>query len=240
MSSWVDSGLLAARCTAAPPAVSVRTSAAVSGVTCMQAATVRSVSGRSAAKRSRSRPSTGIDRSAHATRRAPWSARVRSATSLTRCTLRRMTAPEIDVATVFAEGQGFLRTLGPTLVEATTDRAVLRLDAGPELHNHLGGPHAAALFGLGELAAFALLLKAFGDLVQDGGVPLIKGASVEYQALTVGPVLATARLADEPQPVRERFAERGSASFDVEVVFRLEAGDAQTAVMRPRMTIKRF
>jgi acyl-coenzyme A thioesterase PaaI-like protein len=44
--------------------------------------------------------------------------------------------------------------------------AQLRLDAGPELHNHLGGPHAAAIFGLGETAAFVVLLRVFGDLVE--------------------------------------------------------------------------
>ncbi len=151
-----------------------------------------------------------------------------------------MTAEEIDVRTVFAEAEGFLRTLGPTLVEATAERAVCRLDAGPELHNHLGGPHAAALFGLGELTAFALLLKAFGPEVTAGAVPLIKSASVEYQGLTVGPVLATARLVDDAQQVRARFAERGSASFEVEVLFALEDSGTQTAVMRPRMTIKTF
>ena len=49
-SSWVDSGLEAARCSSAPPRTSVRASAAVSGVTCMQAATRTPASGRSAAE----------------------------------------------------------------------------------------------------------------------------------------------------------------------------------------------
>ncbi len=141
---------------------------------------------------------------------------------------------------VFAGATGFLKTLGPTLVEATAETASLRLDAGPELHNHLGGPHASALFGLGELTAFALLLKAFGDLVQQGGVPVIKSGSIEFGALVVEPVLATATLLDDADGVRARFAERGSASFDCEVVFRLESSGAQTTVMRSRMSLKRF
>ncbi len=149
-------------------------------------------------------------------------------------------AGDIDVAAVFAGATGFLKTLGPTLVSADSGSASLRLDAGPELHNHLGGPHAAALFGLGELTAFALLLKAFGDLVQQGGVPFIKSGSVDYNALVTGPVVTTATLVDDPASVRARFAERGSASFDVQVLFHLEADGAQTTVMRPRMTLKRF
>jgi acyl-coenzyme A thioesterase PaaI-like protein len=148
--------------------------------------------------------------------------------------------PDIDVAAVFAENEGFVRTLGPTVVSADAEQAVLRLDAGPALHNHLGGPHAAALFGLGELTAFALLLKAFGDLVQGGGVPFIKSASVEFKALVTGPVLATATLVDDPATVRARYEERGSVSFDVEVLFAREDDGVQTSVMRPRMTVKRL
>jgi acyl-coenzyme A thioesterase PaaI-like protein len=149
-------------------------------------------------------------------------------------------AGDIDIATVFAIGQGFLRTLGPTLVELDGDHAVCRLDAGPELHNHVGGPHAAALFGLGELTAFALTLRAFGAEVKAGGVPLIKSGSIDYRALVTGPVLATATIADDLEAVRARFAERGSASFDCEVDLRLEETGATTTVMRPRMTLKRF
>lgn len=147
---------------------------------------------------------------------------------------------DIDVAAVFADNEGFVRTLGPTVVSADRTSAVLRLDAGPALHNHLGGPHAAALFGLGELAAFALLLKVFGDLAQGGGVPFIKSGSIEFSALVTGPVLATATLVDSEESVRARFAERGSASFDCEVVFTLEDGGQQTTVMRPRMTLKQL
>jgi len=149
-------------------------------------------------------------------------------------------AGDIDIAGVFANAPGFLKTLGPTLVELDATHCVLRLDAGPELHNHVGGPHAAALFGLGELSAFALLLKVFGDLVKDGGVPFIKSGSIDYRALVAGPVLATVTIADDVEAVRARYAERGSASFDCEVVFRLEATGDETTVMRPRMTLKHF
>jgi acyl-coenzyme A thioesterase PaaI-like protein len=145
----------------------------------------------------------------------------------------------VDLVRVFAEAPGFLRTLGPTLEEVDDEHAVLRLDAGPELHNHVGGPHAAALFGLGELAAFALVVRVFRAEVRDGAVPLIKGGSIDYQALVTGPVLATAVVADDVAAVRARFAERGSASLECEVVLRREDGE-QTTVMRPRMTLKRF
>ena len=69
----------------------------------------------------------------------------------------------IDVAARLHEAEGFVGTLGPRVLSTGRDGAVLRLDAGPELHNHVGGPHAAAIFGLGETAAFAVLLEVFGE-----------------------------------------------------------------------------
>ena len=147
---------------------------------------------------------------------------------------------DIDIAAVFADAPGFLGTLGPTLVEVSEEQAVLRLEAGPALHNHVGGPHAAALFGLGELAAFALVLQLFRAEVRAGAVPLIKGGSIDYQALVTGPVLATARAVDDAEGVRTRFADRGSASLDCEVLFRTEATGDVTTIMRPRMTLKRL
>ena len=116
----------------------------------------------------------------------------------------------------------------------------VRFDAGKDLHNHVGGPHAATLFGVGELTAFALLLKVFDAEVVAGGVPFIKSGSIDYQALVLEPVLSTATIADDPEAIRARFAERGSASFDCEVVFRLESTGDVTTVMRPRMTLKRL
>ena len=147
----------------------------------------------------------------------------------------------MDVPSVIHDAPGFVRTLGPTVVQVSGSEALLRLDAGPELHNHLGGPHAGAIFGLGETAAFAVLLSVFGDLVESGAaVPLIKSADIAYSALATGPLLAHARLTDDQAAARASLAERGVAVFAVEVVFRREADDVQTAVMRPQMALKRL
>src|SRR5215475_14287651 len=81
MSSWVDSGLEAARYTWAPPAVSVWTSTAVSAVTCRQAAIFSPANGCCSAKADVSMPSTGIDRPAQAIPGWPASASPGSAMS---------------------------------------------------------------------------------------------------------------------------------------------------------------
>ncbi len=80
-SSWVDSGLEAARKTRAPPACSAFTRPAVSAVTCRQAAIESPSNGRCAANLSAIRRSTGMPRCAHSIRARPASARPGSAMS---------------------------------------------------------------------------------------------------------------------------------------------------------------
>lgn len=139
---------------------------------------------------------------------------------------------------------GFVRTLGPTIERSSRHEAVLRLDAGPHLHNHIGGPHAAAIFGLGETAAFVLLLQVFGDLVEQGAVPLVKSAEIDYTAVATGPVVAAARLAGaaprSEADARSSYAERDVAVFGVTVQIAREGDGVQTATMNPLMALKRF
>lgn len=146
----------------------------------------------------------------------------------------------MDVPALLHGAGGFVRTLGPRVLSSGRGGALLRLDAGPELHNHLGGPHAAAIFGLGETAAFAVLLEVFGDLVEAGAVPLIKTGTIAYSAVATGPLLAASRLVDDEAGARASLESRGSCSFDVEVVFRRESDDVQTAVMTARMALRRI
>ncbi len=143
----------------------------------------------------------------------------------------------MNIADRIHTAPGFVATLGPQVL--STDPALLRLDAGPELHNHLGGPHAAAIFGLGETAAFVVLLHVFGDLVETGVVPLVKKAEIGYVAISTGPLLAAATLLGDEQGVRDSLTARGRASFPVQVRFRREADDVETATASYAMALLR-
>ena len=134
----------------------------------------------------------------------------------------------MDIAELIHEAPGFVHVLGPTVL--STDPALLRLDAGPELHNHVGGPHAAVIFGLGETTAFVVLLQVFGDLVEAGAVPLVKKAEIDYSAVVTGPLLAAGTLLGDEAGARASLAERGRASFPVEVRFRRQDDGVETAV----------
>jgi acyl-coenzyme A thioesterase PaaI-like protein len=145
----------------------------------------------------------------------------------------------MDVSAVVHGAKGFVGTLGPRVLSSSRDETVLRLDAGPELHNHVGGPHAAAIFGLGETSALGVLLEVFGDLIESGrAIPLVKSGTISYSEIATGPMLAAAHLVDDEASARASFDERGVATFDVEILFRREADGVQTAVMTARMALK--
>jgi acyl-coenzyme A thioesterase PaaI-like protein len=110
-----------------------------------------------------------------------------------------------QVAAGLLEAVPFARTLGIEFVEVAPEadggvRAVVRLPDAPAHHNHVGGPHAGAMFTLGETASGAVVLAAFGQVL-DRAVPLAVTATIAYQKVALGPVLATARLGRTPAEV---------------------------------------
>lgn len=91
-----------------------------------------------------------------------------------------MTAGEMVAATV-----PMVRTLNLEFLESTAERAVVRLPDQTDFHNHLGGPHAGAMFTLAESASGAIVIAAFGDQLTRA-VPLAVKAEIGYQKLAMG------------------------------------------------------
>lgn len=87
----------------------------------------------------------------------------------------------------------WVKSAGITFSETTPERAVAHLPDVPELHNHVGGPHAAMIFGLGETASGAVGLAAFST-VMDRATPLVVSSDVGYVRLAKGPITAVAEL----------------------------------------------
>jgi acyl-coenzyme A thioesterase PaaI-like protein len=133
-----------------------------------------------------------------------------------------------QVAAGLLEAVPFARTLGIEFVEVAPEaeggvRAVVRLPDVPEHHNHVGGPHAGAMFTLGETASGAVVLAAFGQVL-DRVVPLAVTASIRYQKIALGPVLATARLGRTPAEVLAELDAGQRPEFPVDVEIRTEDG----------------
>ncbi len=72
-------------------------------------------------------------------------------------------------------------------------RAVLALPDQPGYHNHIGGPHAGAMWTLGESASGALVLGNFGDQL-DKAIPLAVESTIRFKKVAMGEVTATATM----------------------------------------------
>ncbi|WP_328898186.1 DUF4442 domain-containing protein [Streptomyces sp. NBC_00236] len=109
-----------------------------------------------------------------------------------------MTAGEMVAASV-----PMVRTLNLEFLESTAERAVVRMPDQADFHNHVGGPHAGAMFTLAESASGAIVMAAFGDQLTRA-VPLAVNAEIAYKKLAMGEVTATATLG---RPVADVVAE---------------------------------
>jgi acyl-coenzyme A thioesterase PaaI-like protein len=114
-----------------------------------------------------------------------------------------MTDATMSIGELLAATVPMARTLNLEFVETTPERAVVRLPDQPDFHNHVGGPHAGAMFTLAESASGAIVLSAFGEQLSRA-VPLAVRAEIGYKKLAMGLVTATATLG---RPVAEVVAE---------------------------------
>lgn len=96
----------------------------------------------------------------------------------------------------FPQAVPMVGTMNLEFGELSAHRAVMTLPDQREFHNHVGGPHAGAMFTLAESASGALVLANFGDRLTDA-TPLAVEADIRYLKLAMGPVTATATL-DRP------------------------------------------
>ncbi|GAA1144025.1 MULTISPECIES: DUF4442 domain-containing protein [Streptomyces] len=128
-----------------------------------------------------------------------------------------------SVGEMLAATVPMVRTLNLEFRETSPERAVLCLPDQPDFHNHVGGPHAGAMFTLAESASGAIVLAAFGDQL-GRAVPLAVRAEIGYKKLAKGPVTATATLG---RPAAEVVAELDAGErpeFPVNVAITREDG----------------
>lgn len=107
------------------------------------------------------------------------------------------------VAAAMAQTVPWVKTAGITFGDVTAQRVECHLPDHPDLHNHVGGPHAAMIFGLGETASGAVGLAAFSSAM-DRATPLVVRSEIAYSRLARGPISAVAVL---DRPAAEVLAE---------------------------------
>jgi len=133
-----------------------------------------------------------------------------------------------------------VKTLGIHVTEAViTDsevRAVCTLPDRAEQRNHVGGPHAGAMFTAAESASGGVVQSAFADLFTQA-VPLIMNGNMRFQALALGDIVATGRMPiAEVARVRSELAEGKRPEFFVEV--EVTSGDGVTGYLSTHWTLK--
>lgn len=107
-------------------------------------------------------------------------------------------------------------TLNLEFLELSPQRAVLLLPDQQPYHNHIGGPHAGAMFTLAESATGALVLGNFGPLL-GVATPLAVSATIRFKKVALGPLTAEAVLGEDPAQIAEQVRAGERPEFPIEV-----------------------
>ncbi|SDO86278.1 DUF4442 domain-containing protein [Actinacidiphila guanduensis] len=145
-------------------------------------------------------------------------------------------AATASIAELLRSTVPMVRTLNLSYLEVGPERAVLSLPDQPEYRNHVGGPHAGAIFTLAESASGAVVLAAFGDQMERA-VPLPVRAEVTFAKIARGDLVSTATLG---RPIADVLAELDAGQrpeFPVEVST-VRADGAETGRMTVIWTLR--
>ncbi|MEW9531999.1 DUF4442 domain-containing protein [Microbispora sp. NPDC049125] len=142
----------------------------------------------------------------------------------------------MDIGAFLLDTVPFARLLGISFDSVGGGAAVARLPDRDDLHNHVGGPHAGALFSLAESASGAAMLSAFGDQLSRA-VPLATDARIRYRKLAKGEVTASATLVADPAAVVAELDAGRRPEFEVEVGIR-DARDVTVCEMTVSWTLR--
>jgi acyl-coenzyme A thioesterase PaaI-like protein len=97
------------------------------------------------------------------------------------------------LANAMKQAVPYVKTTGIEFEEVSPGRIVASLPDNEALHNHIGGPHAAMMFGLGESASGAVVMSAFAAHLGKA-TPLAVRAEIAYKKVAMGVVRAEAVL----------------------------------------------
>lgn len=128
-----------------------------------------------------------------------------------------MVMPPTDrIAAGFLERVPMAQTLGLRIDDASPTRATVTLLDQAPFHNHIGGPHAGAMFTLAETASGVIVFVAFGAQL-GRATPLAVRAEVDYRKLAMGDLVASAHLDQDPAGIIVALDAGERPEFDVKV-----------------------
>lgn len=124
----------------------------------------------------------------------------------------------------------FAHTLGLVLDAVDAGGARARLPEQPQLANHLGTLHAAALFALCESASGAALVGALLPVIMRTRF-VVSDARISYLKAARGEVTAHAALADDPATLIEALERDGRVQVVVDASARTQPGTVDERVV---------
>jgi acyl-coenzyme A thioesterase PaaI-like protein len=130
----------------------------------------------------------------------------------------------------------WVNTAGVEFKEVSPERVIASLPDVETQRNHVGGPHAAVIFGLGETASGAIALAGFAATM-DRATPLVARAEIDYRKLATGALTAEAVLSRPPAEVLAELDGGNRPEFAVRVTIRNAEG-ATTAEMNVVWTLR--
>ncbi|MES2315971.1 MAG: PaaI family thioesterase [Pseudomonadota bacterium] len=117
----------------------------------------------------------------------------------------------------------FVQLLGIKIDEIGAGTSRVSMPFESKLANHLGTPHAGALFTLAETASGAAMAGGFADLIM-GLRPVAKESRIQYQKVAKGATRAEGRVPGDIAALKATLKADGKVAFPVEVDIFDEAG----------------
>lgn len=114
--------------------------------------------------------------------------------------IRLMSSDVSFFADAMKQAVPYVKTTGIDFEEVAPGRVVATLPDDETLRNHIGGPHAAMMFGLGESASGAVVMAAFGEHLAKA-TPLAVRAEIAYKKIAMGALRAEAVLGRSAEEV---------------------------------------
>ncbi|NGY59549.1 DUF4442 domain-containing protein [Lentzea sp. NEAU-D13] len=141
-----------------------------------------------------------------------------------------------NLAASMKQAVPYVKTTGIDFEEASASRVVATLPDDETLHNHIGGPHAAMMFGLGESASGAVVMAAFAAHLGKA-TPLAVRAEIAYKKIAMGPLSAEAVLGRSADEVLAELESGTRPEFPVTITI-TDAAGVTTGEMTVVWTLK--
>jgi acyl-coenzyme A thioesterase PaaI-like protein len=125
-------------------------------------------------------------------------------------------------------------TLGVEFRSLDLQRCAMVLPDHEPFRNHVGGPHAGAMWTLAESASGALVMANFGDLL-DEVTPFPTESTIRFLKVAKGPVTAVAEIG--PEAADAVATMRGGTRPEFPVAIELSTGEGDDRLVTGEMTV---